>query len=85
MGVGVAITDPLATPNGDPFEIPRRDQEERVPYDDELNDLLIEKESLTLSQLKEISALHDRCKAYRHGRIPISLRERVDAMLERYR
>lgn len=85
VGVVVAITDPASEPDRDPFDIPRRQQEKRVPYDDELQELMINTEGLTRLQIMKYGDLHDRCKRYKHGRIPVSLRKQVDEILERHR
>jgi len=85
VSVVVALTDPLARPDRDPFDIPRKQQEKRVPYDDELQQLMIDQDRLTLSQLKRYAAVHDRCKTFKNGLIPESLREEVDEILDRHR
>lgn len=86
VGIVVPLQE-VHKPPPPPKEFKGKPSEPRVPYDDELKKLLLAHPEIEGRDLRVIQNLHFRCKERQNaaGKIPKSLRDRVDSLLEKYR
>ena len=85
VGVVVPLNESHKAPPP-PKEYVGKASEPRVPYDDELDRLLLSRPEIRGEELRVIQNLHLRCRDKRNaaGKIPRSLRARGDRVLEKY-